>query len=446
MKADMPVHTVGELRLELQLAGGPGPALERARALEQHLMSFCARELAAGLDPVLDGAAGSGGTVHIRKIELDLGELTLARLETEFAQRLRSAMSAHLWRIGLPRSAGATAAAPVAAAAHGADALASLGAMLRGHGPSVTEHWSFDALLHDLARRQPEALATLLRHELRDEHARRRLLRGLKPSSLKSLWRRMGAPAAIGRIHASMRAALAHSPADGAVLEMQLHEAALAQWASAPPASSVEAFVHGSVHGLARSWQRSYADALQALAAGAGSEGVLPETLARLMRRERDDGMATDGAAGESVAAEGWTPLHDAPEASRADLIEWLAYWRKGEADVLAMPGYETALAAVSASAEPASPQRAAAPADAVAGAARRLRAYGAPPWRAPRARSTNPASCLAGSRSADRSARQRRRAPATGALAGHGILALVGRRSLRSRPAAGPPACARQA
>lgn len=332
-----PPHSIGTLRLDLALAGAAGQGLEHGRALQRHLMSFCERELDAALTPVLDDVAPGDHLVHIRKIELDLGALTLARFETEFADRLRQALRGHLWRLGLPRRGAAGAPAPApwtpgaaapdrsAGSADASDLLDSLSAMLRGAGGRQPALRDWDRLLHDLARRAPAALAALLRRELRDEHARRRLLRGVTAPARQRLWRWLAAPAAVARLHAALRAALAHGAQSGPLLELRQHEAALAQWLAQPSRSATTVFVQGSLQALAHACRRPYAAMLRTAELGSGGEGELASILSRLGRAQAVPRAAPAGESAPAQRLRNWL-LHGVwSEPTDASLPEWLA-------------------------------------------------------------------------------------------------------------------------
>ena len=154
--------------------------------------------------------------------------------------------------------------------------------MLHGAGGRHLASRDWAPLLHDLARRAPLALSAWLRRELRDEHARRRLLRSLRPSARQRLWRWLAAPATVAAVYGGLRKALAYSAQNGPLLELQLQEAMLAQWLAQPPQHATSALVQGSLQALAEARGHPYAAVLQTVALGVQGDGQLAAMLPRL--------------------------------------------------------------------------------------------------------------------------------------------------------------------
>lgn len=288
----MTAHRIRQLRLDVRLESAGADGLQHGKALQQRIGAFCQRELEHALAPGLDEAAPGESLVRIRKIELDLGRIAIDALDTQLGERLRRALAEQLGRLGLPLRH-VPAMAPANPDTHQATSLheavqllapeqrqfETLTALLQGRADRYSAQVAWETLLRQLAQQRPSELASLLRRELRDAHARRRLLRGLSATGRRHLWRWLAAPTGIARCRAGLLAALRRGAEASRALMLQLDDAALAQWLAQPEQVDTAAFVRGTLQRLALAQEQPYAVLLQTAIAGAEHSSPLRAVL-----------------------------------------------------------------------------------------------------------------------------------------------------------------------
>lgn len=313
MKSIATPHAIGQLRLDLRLESVDADGQRHGKAIQQRITTFCQRELEQVLAPLFDQAAPGKSVIRIRKMELDLGSIAANGLETQLVARLRHALAEQLRRLGLPlpdmppeaqvpasggqngrRPAQQPAnermpeAAPMDAAVQRLSPelcqIEMLSALLQGRADRRTARLGWDTLLHALARWEPARLASLLRLELRNEHARRRLLRGLSSQGRRRLWRQLAAPAGIVRCQAGLLAGFKHSARDSPTFLLQLHDIALLQWLTQPEPADTVLFVRGTLQGLEQVQAKPFVALMREALLGARREGLLRTTLEGLSR------------------------------------------------------------------------------------------------------------------------------------------------------------------
>ncbi|MES2350053.1 MAG: contractile injection system tape measure protein, partial [Pseudomonadota bacterium] len=159
-------------------------SVARGRAVQQCVSAFAHGRLPAVIDAVLADVAG-GVTCVIERIELDLGQLSEATLETQLAEGVRQALMASLLRHGLGRrESGGLAAGDNGAASAGPPAWPALRAWMEGGGAAPPEAQMLRAL-----RDSRVELLRLVRELGQRQAVRQRLARQLTRAALEQLVR-----------------------------------------------------------------------------------------------------------------------------------------------------------------------------------------------------------------------------------------------------------------
>jgi hypothetical protein len=159
-------------------------SVARGRAVQQRVSAFAHGRLPAVIDAVLADVAG-GATCFIERIELDLGQLSEATLETQLAEGVRRALMASLLHHGLGRrESGEQVAGDRGAASAGVLAWPALRAWMDGGGATPPEAQMLRAL-----RDSRLELLRLVRELGQRQAVRQRLARQLTRAALEQLVR-----------------------------------------------------------------------------------------------------------------------------------------------------------------------------------------------------------------------------------------------------------------